>query len=138
MKRGIFSYNYMNGADERCWGFAMQGTMMFSNHSYYFGQPSFYTVQACCPSEVFVCRKETYDEFVRRYHEFAQWALSMAQCQLYYIDMKNSVINGNAAERFQSLVKSRSDLLEKVPMKTIASYLGITQQYLSNLKKMYL
>ena len=138
VRTGIFSYNYMNGSDERCWGFALPGTMMMSNHSYYFGQPSFYHVVACCPSEVMHCSKQDFDELVKNSHEFAQWALSMAQCQLYYTDMKNSVINGNAAERFQSLVKSRPDLLHKVPMRTIASYLGITQQYLSNLKKIYL
>lgn len=135
LKDGIFSYNYFNGTDERCWGFALPGTMMYSNHSYYFGKPAFYDIQACCDSTVLHCSKNVFDSLIASSHEFARWALSMAQCQLYYIDMKNSVINGDASERFLSLVKNRPEILEKVPMKTIASYLGITQQYLSYLKK---
>ena len=49
--------------------------------------------------------------------------------------MKNSVINGDAKERFLSLVKNRPEIMEKVPLKFVASYLGITQSSLSRLKK---
>ncbi len=135
VKEGIFSYNYLNGTDERCWGFAMPGTMMYSSHSYYYGEPAFYRVEACCDSTVLHCKKKDFDSLVSGSHEFAQWALSMAQCQLYFFERKNSVINGNASERFMSLVRNRPEILEKVTMKTIASYLGITQQYLSCLKR---
>ncbi len=135
VKEGIFSYNYLNGTDERCWGFAMPGTMMYASHSFYCGEPAFYNVEACCDSKVLHCAKKDFDKLVAESHLFAQWALSMAHCQLYFFDRKNSVINGDAAERFKSLVKIRPEILEKVPMKTIASYLGITQQYLSLLKK---
>lgn len=135
---GIFSYNYLSGSDDRCWGFALPGTMMYSSHSFYCGSPSFYEVEACCDSRVLHCRKSDFDRMIRESHEFAQWGFCMAHCQLYYFEMKNSVINGKASERFKSLVSARPEILEKVPMKTIASYLGITQQYLSNLKKKFL
>ena len=66
---------------------------------------------------------------------FARWALQMAHGQLFFFEMKNSVINGDAKERFLSLVKNRPEIMEKVPLKFVASYLGITQSYLSRLKK---
>ena len=81
------------------------------------------------------CTKQVFDCLVNKYHEFACWALSMAHCQLYYSEMKSSVINGNAAERLVALTRYRPEILEKVQMKTLASYLGITQQYLSTLKR---
>lgn len=137
VKEGICAYTYMSGSNDRCWGFCLPGTMMYSLHSYYFRKPAFYQVEACCDSKVMKVSKAVFDKMISESHEFAQWQLSMVQCQLYYYEMKHSVINGNAHERFISLVKHRPEILEKVPMKTIASYLGITQQYLSNLKKEY-
>ena len=61
----------------------------------------------------------------------------MAQCQLYFYEMKQAVINGNARERFKSLMDRRPEIMARVPMKKIASYLGITQSYLCRLKTIY-
>ena len=135
VKEGIFCYNYIDGIHDRCHAFAMPGTMMYSSHSYYLGKPAFYQIQACCDSVAMHCTKQVFDCLVNKYHEFACWALSMAHCQLYYSEMKSSVINGNAAERLVALTRYRPEILEKVQMKTLASYLGITQQYLSTLKR---
>ena len=68
-------------------------------------------------------------------HEFARWALSYEQGQLYYLEKKDTVINGDARERYESLLRQRPDILEKVALKHIASYLGITPQYFSRLKQ---
>ena len=59
----------------------------------------------------------------------------MAYCQLYFYEMKLCVIKGDARERFRSLIQNRPEILEKVPLNAIASYLGITPSYLSRLKK---
>ena len=78
---------------------------------------------------------QTFDKFVKESHEFAQWALSMAQCQLYYDELKQSLINGNAKERYLSLLNNRPEILQKVSLGIVASYLGVTQQYLSYIRK---
>jgi len=44
----------------------------------------------------------------------------------------------NAEERFAKFLKTTPHLLSKVPQYHIASYLGITPQHLSRLKKMNL
>ena len=79
--------------------------------------------------------RQRYDTLTAQSHDFARWALQMAHGQLFFFEMKNSVINGDAKERFLSLVKNRPEIMEKVPLKFVASYLGITQSYLSRLKK---
>lgn len=132
---GVFSSNYLNGTDERTFAFALPGTLMYSAHSFYLGEPAIYSFEACCDSVVYHCSKRDYDKLVRESHEFAQWALSCTQCQLYFFEKKNAVINGDAAERLNAMLRNRPEIFEKVPKKTIASYLGITQQYLSVLLK---
>jgi hypothetical protein len=79
--------------------------------------------------------KQVFDSYVKESHEFSQWALSMAQCQLYYDELKQSVINGNAKERYISLLNNRPEILQNVPLGIVASYLGVTPQYLSYIRK---
>lgn len=98
-------------------------------------QPSYYHIDACCDSVILQLPKQIFDNFVKESHEFAQWALSMAQCQLYYDELKQSLINGNAKERYLSLLNNRPEILQKVSLGIVASYLGVTQQYLSYIRK---
>lgn len=135
VKDGILADVYLDGDCERCWGFSLPGTMSCSSASYYYGRPAFYRVVACGATEVLRMSKSDFDGLIASSHEFARWALSMSQCQVYYFEYKNTVINGNAAEKFASLVKDRPEIVKWVPNKLIASYLGITQQYLSRLKQ---
>ena len=69
-------------------------------------------------------------------HEFAKWSLHIAQEELFYQERKNMVINGNAKERFDAMIKNRPEIMRHVQQKIIASYLGITPQYLCRLKRM--
>jgi CRP-like cAMP-binding protein len=55
-----------------------------------------------------------------------------------YISFKNrtlSLINESAEQRYESLVKTRPEILQKAPLKYIASYLGITDTSLSRIRK---
>lgn len=134
VKEGICSYSYMDGQKEITAFFALPGTMMILWHSYYFHLPTFFQIEASCPSVVMKLPKREFDRLVAESHEFAQWALSMAQCQLYFYEMKLAVINGDAKDRFLALVKNRPEIIKKVSLRSIASYLRITQAYLSRLK----
>lgn len=138
VKEGVVRYSYMNGLREMTFAFALPGTMIMSMFSYYFHQPTFYQIEACCESVAVKITKQKFDSLVAESHDFAQWALRMAYGQLCFFEMKNCVINGDAKERFLSLVKNRPEIMEKVPLKFVASYLGITQSYLSRLKKQLL
>ena len=51
---GIIRYVYFNGDREVTPCFGTQGTMFLSYHSYLFRQGSYYEVQACCPTDLFV------------------------------------------------------------------------------------
>ena len=135
VKSGVMRYSYMNGIREVTFAFALPGSVMIAMHSYYAHLPAFYQIEACCKSTVFKVPQSHYAHLVSSSHEFAQWALRYAQGQLFYLEKKDSVINGNAKERFISLIHTRPEIIEKVALKHIASYLGITQPYLSLLKK---
>ena len=64
--------------------------------------------------------------------------LRYAYGELFYQKQKNPAVqNGSARERYQNMFGDRPEIIEKVPQKIIASYLGVTPEYFSRLKKEY-
>ena len=135
IKEGILRLIYFDGINERTYAFALPGTMIMFYHAYHMRQPSFMQVEACTESTVLKISKREFDALMEDSHEFALWICNSSIQQLYFLEMKMSVINGTAKDRFTSLIKNRPEIMEKVSLKIIASYLGITPQYLSKLKK---
>lgn len=135
LEEGILRNCYFDGGRDVTVGFGLPGTLVIDMHSYYMRRPAIYQVDACCESVVLWFRKKDFDGLLARSHEFALWMLSMEMTQLYCYEMKHEVINGDAKERFEKLIRNRPEIIKKVPLRMIASYLGITQAYLSRLRK---
>ena len=136
VESGIIRLSDMNGESERTLAFGLPGTMFVSKHSFVKGEPSYYQIDACCETSLMKIPAKHYWKMVKTHHDFAIWALHMAQEELFYQERKNMVINGNAKDRFNAMLKNRPEIVRCVQQKIIASYLGITPQYLCRLKKL--
>lgn len=135
LKEGIMRRSYMNGDVDCTNGFALPGTTIMSYYSYYQGLPSNHRYEACVDSVVMVITKEDYERLICESHEFARYVNSLLMAQLYHDEMKMSVFSGDAKERYISLMKNRPEILRSVSLGVIASYLGVTQAYLSRLRQ---
>lgn len=137
LAEGIMRCWHPEGEDgvERTSYFGMPGTLCVSYHSFLLGQPSPNTHEACCPCTVVRIRREAVKALIETSPEFARWCLGNAQFQLYFFEMRGRVIQGPARERYEAIVKRRPEIIKNVPLKMIASYLGITPQYLSKLRR---
>jgi CRP-like cAMP-binding protein len=138
LKEGIVRAVYFDGAKEATFAFALPGTLMLSYYSFYNGQPSYCQLDACCDSVALKISKEKFLGLIESSTDFAQWMLWMSLSQLWFHERKLEVLNGDAKERFESLVRNRPDGLNKVSSRVVASYIGITPQYLSKLKRQFL
>lgn len=135
---GIVRFTDMNGAVERTFAFALPGTLFMSKHSFVMDLPSHYLVEACTESVLWQISKEKYWEALGKHPDLALWMLHYAYGELYYQEYKNSQIhNGNARARYRNMIADRPEILRNVSQKTIASYLGITPEYFSRLKREY-
>lgn len=138
VKDGIIRFVDMNGEKERTFAFGTPGTVFMSKHSFVHRSPSYYQVEACCASALLRIGYDKYWALVERNGQFALWMLHLAYEELMFQEYKNSTINnGSARERFCSLLAKRPEILGRVPQKVIASYLDITPEYLSRLRKKY-
>jgi CRP-like cAMP-binding protein len=135
IKDGIIRYCYFDGDKEKTFGFGTPGSLSIQYHCYYMRQPSFFQLEACGESTVMKISKKEFDSLVARSLDFARWMLTMSSGQLYTNEVKLSLINGMAKERFLSLMQNRPEIIARVPLRIIASYLGVTPSSLSRLKR---
>lgn len=135
IKDGIIRYCYFDGDKEKTFGFGTPGSVSIQYHCYYMRQPSFFQLEACGESTVMKISKKEFDSLVARSLDFARWMLTMSSGQLYTNEVKLSLINGMAKERFLSLMQNRPEIIARVPLRIIASYLGVTPSSLSRLKR---
>jgi CRP-like cAMP-binding protein len=134
VKEGVIRRTHQDGDKTITNSFAIKGSVLISWHCYYFNQPSYSQFQACCDAVVMRIPRKKFDELIATSHEFAQWVLSLAHGTLYYQEFKARVIKGDVKERYMSLIKGRPEIIQKVPLGFIASYLGITQSHLSRMR----
>lgn len=135
VKEGVMRGVDFNGDRERTFCFGLPGTIFNSRFSFYKGLPSYYQIEACCPSIVLKITRDDYIALTDRSHSFAIWALHYAWWEQYLEeDRESTVHNGSAEERYIHMMRTRRTIVEKVSQRILASYLGVSQEHLSRVK----
>lgn len=135
IKEGIIRMAYFDGFKEVTFVFGLPGTVDIPYYCFCEGHPSFLKYEACCDSVVMKVSKTQFMDLADESHDFARWVMTMSMRQLMFYEKKLDVINGNAKERFEALMENRPEIIKNVSHKIIASYIGVTPQYLSKLKR---
>lgn len=122
-------------------GKQVTGWLAFANdfftdlESFEYGQPSQLYIQAIEKTTLYTIEKAKM-EFL--YTQFAAWQqFGRKVWQTAFLKVVNALLSFQtmtAEERYRAMMQ-QSDLLQKVPLKQLASYLGVTQTSLSRLRK---
>lgn len=95
-----------------------------------------FRIQAACDAEIIVFEKE---KLYFLYKEIPYLKILLGEiCQralFSNMQIRNSYLGNDAAARYQMFLLQQSDIALKVSLCDIASYLGITQQSLSRIRK---
>lgn len=146
---GVTKAVYFNGRKEYVLGFSGPGTITMSPISTIIGKPAFCGFQAISDCDVIKINLEDFNKLMSESHEFSRWMFGISVSQLCALELKAQMLsNSDVTSNYKNLLKrqmrldndgfdpNRPDLLGIVSSKDLASYLGITQSYLSNLRKM--
>ncbi len=127
-------YYLRNDVEISVW-FAFQGSSAIEIHSFISGLASDYFLQAIEDTEVLILSKAKLNKLYRdqpRTHEFMR---------KYWEDVVFNILNrftalqnDSAQQRYLDLL-NKTDLLERIPQKYLASFLGITPTSLSRIRK---
>lgn len=98
--------------------------------------PSIYTTRALADSEVFLLPKAGMDELLDKVPKFERYFRVIFQNSL--ITHQNRILQSYSAtadERYRAFREKYPSLEQYVPLKYIASYLGITPEFLSKVRR---
>lgn len=112
-----------------------RGDIVIDWHSYFLKVAAKEPIQALSAVK---CWKITFTNFMKLFHLESFREVGRTRLVQNYFELKNhsiSVIAEDAKERYLHLLKEKPELVHNVPLKHIATYLGVTDTSLSRIRK---
>ena len=137
VKSGMLRVFYPNdkGEEITCY-FALPGEFITSFASFNNQIPSTENIQAIMPTELLVISKPDLEMLYRTLPATQEFGRKAAENLTITMEKRIALfLNNSAHERYQYLLKYNPLLIQTVPLQYLASYLGISPQHLSRLRK---
>jgi CRP-like cAMP-binding protein len=139
-------YYFMESGFARSYAVDLEGndisTKFFSSMDIVIDWHSYFT-KAKCKEDIqaitnCVTWRITYENFMKLFSIEAFRDVGRNRLVANYFELKNhsvSIISDPAKDRYLNLLKTKPDIIHNVPLKQIATYLGITDTSLSRIRK---
>lgn len=137
VKSGAFrNYSYHDNEETTRW-FGIEGDVFTSMFSYSRGEPAMSTVVALLDSEVYEAPIDAVKKMIVEDREWAVWAAQYCLDGLYQLERRYTFLGwGDAYTRYRNLMKYKTfRLLNSVPLQVVASYLNVTPQTISRIRR---
>ena len=135
IKKGIVRAFVVQPEGEITFWFGKEGDVVLSMKSYVKGLPAYESIELLEDSELYEIQSEHLQKLFDQDIYIANWGRKLAEQEL--IKTEERLISRQfktASERYMELLNQNPDLLQRVQLKHIASYLGITQVSLSRIR----
>ena len=117
-------------------GFSFDGSFSGVYDSFLLEKPSHYFLEALTPSCLIRISKEQYDSLFTIYPEFERWGRLAHQSLLVGRAQREiELITMSVKDRYQTFMDRCPDRLRTIPQKYLASYLNMTPETFSRLRK---
>jgi CRP-like cAMP-binding protein len=135
-KGALRSYSIDEKGVEHIIQFAPEGWTISDLYSFLTGEPATYTIDALEDSELVLITQSAHEELL---HILPKYETHMRlQVTGAYIAMQRrmtSIISQPLEERYKSLLDLYPDIVQRVPQHMIASYMGLTPETLSRVRR---
>ncbi|WP_341225255.1 Crp/Fnr family transcriptional regulator [uncultured Arcticibacterium sp.] len=134
--KGVVRGCYYNNKGEeitRC--FIRENSLMVDYVNFEADTVSSDYLQACTDCKLIVFSKQNWEELSKIIVGWDKIKNKMVQICMHQKSRKGPVISQDATTRYLEFMENYPTLLNRVPLAYIASYLGVTQQSLSRIRK---
>jgi CRP-like cAMP-binding protein len=138
IEKGLFRCYYLKDEEEVCSWFMKQGDVILSVFSFFDQVVSYEFIQALEDSTVMYITYKEYEYLKKNFLEFnvhratlLEYYYKLAEQRIYSLRMQR------AQERFRYLLENNQAIVECVPDKYLASYLGMSASTFSRTKKKF-
>jgi len=137
VEKGIGRNYYLNSdGKEITQLFFGEGRFMTSLESFFEESPSLYNVEMLEDAEIHSISKNELELLFDRYHKMERLGRLLSTEMLTKVVHKlNAIQFQTAKERYEYMLTEYPDIIYRVPLGMIASYLGMSQETLSRIRK---
>ncbi len=135
-KGALREYTVDEKGNEHILQFALEGWVISDLYSFLTGEPATYNIDALEDSELILITRSAEEEIIKKipqYETFTRMQITGA-----YLAMQKRVtafISLPVEERYLYFIKLYPDIAQRVPQHMIASYMGLTPETLSRIRK---
>jgi len=134
IEQGLVRSYYLKDENEVCSWFMKEGDVIISVDSFYNKKPGYESIQAIEDTTVYFIN---YDELQLLYKKFVEFnIIGRVLTEKYYQLSEQrlfSMRKQTASERYDFLLQHHAEIVQRVPKKYIASYLGVSVETLSRI-----
>ncbi len=136
IEKGIVRMVYSSNGKSVTTGFAQEGEYISDYGSFLLQQPATYAIEALEDCELLTLNYEDLHFLYRQNIVYSEMGRKIAEkLFLDALQINSSILGERPEHRYQELVKSNSPLLQRVPQFILASYLRISPEHLSRIRK---
>jgi CRP/FNR family transcriptional regulator, anaerobic regulatory protein len=122
------------GREVSCY-FGFENNMVCAVDSYISGQPSMYNLEAMEDAVLYYISKQDLENLFSRYHEMEHFGRLLVQTEYLHLAFHYQTAQFLTAEqRYQLILQKYPHVIQRVPVKCLASFLGISQETLSRIR----
>jgi len=137
VEKGVLrSYTVDDKGSEHIVQFALEGWWISDMYSFLTGEPSIYNIDALEDSEVILLTRHSNEEMLEKVPKMERYFRLLTQYALIATQRRIvGSLSQSAKEKYNKLVTAYPHIIQQVPQHMIASYLGITPETLSRIRK---
>ncbi len=137
VEQGLFrSFVFNYSGDEITTDFFIDGDVLIDVSSLFQRIPAMENIQALSDGVLWKIEYPTFQELFHKIEGFREWGRAWMASQLLTSKQRSiGMITLTATERYLNLLREKPQIIKQVPLKHIATYLGITDTSLSRIRK---
>lgn len=131
----VFVYNYADDK-RKIYNFFFEHEFTGDYESFLTRQPAKYGLEAIEGTTTLNLHYDSLQDMYTRYPEFERAGRLIAEAQFLRLTERNaSLLAEKPDERYEKLIRHKPEVMQRVPQYHIASYLGVTPEALSRIRK---
>lgn len=122
-------------ADEINTWFGFENAVAVSTYSFFSQKPSLTNIQALEDTETIVIKHEDLQKLFNQFHEIERLGRLLAEQYLIQIEEIKIILQTlSARQRYEYLLQHKPEFVKRIPLKYLASFLGIKLETLSRVR----
>ena len=133
---GLVASTYLSGNKVVMHALATPGTLMLHGGSFFNRRPSFMQWEALVRTRLLCIPEAAVRRYMMESHEFALWMHGVSENNILSAEEKTYILADTAEQRYRKLATNLPRrVFKELSSRVMASYLGITEQSLSRIKR---